>query len=167
MLNIAVVWRTPGARRAWAVALPCALASLLSACANINYTPVQIYRCPQNLDFEARLYKDMALLEGARGFAVLERQPAAEGESESTPRYADATLRASFGLGVDQRLARLDYTGIPEPVYCHRATTDDDGATPSVRASLENGPRPPPPFNPDAPVETNVRTDHGPVRVGY
>ena len=167
MFSVAFIYGPKVARCALAVALPCVLASVLVACANINYTPVQSYRCPQNLDFEARLYNDMALLEGARGFAVLERQPAAEGESGRTPRYADATVRAHFGLGVDQRLARLDYTDIPEPVYCERAPAADGSAPPPVRASQEKGPRPPPSFNPNPSVETNVRTDHGPVRVGY
>ncbi|MFV0679902.1 hypothetical protein [Ottowia sp.] len=153
-------------RLAWQV-LGGVVLSSVAGCAGVHYTPVLVYHCPQQLDFEARLYQDMALLEGARGHAVLSRQPPAPGEAEHSPRYADATVRAVFGLGFDQRLARLDYTDIPEPVYCQRTVGDAEQPLPPVRASWERGPRPPAPFDPSAPVQTNVRTDHGPVRVGH
>ena len=60
----------------------------------------------------------------------------------------------------DKELAKdvLD-TNIPEPVYCERAATPDD-ATP-VRAHARPGPRPAPPFDPNAPVQTNIRVGDG------
>jgi len=146
----------------------CALL-LLAGCAALLDAPRLAYRCPRGLDFEARLYQDMALLDGLRGHAVLERVPAADDGGDAALQYFDATVRASFGLGVDQRLVRLQYTGIPEPVYCERATTGDaasdttSGAAgpPPVRASARPGPRPPAPHNPDAPVQTNIRFGGG------
>ena len=123
--------------------------------------PRLTYRCPRDLSFEVRLYQDMALLEGQRGHAVLERVPPVG--DDAPLRYADATVRASFGLGVDRRLARLDYTSIPEPVYCERT-----GASPpaAVRAHPRPGPRPTPPFDPNAPIETNIRFGAGPIGPG-
>ena len=123
--------------------------------------PRLTYQCPRDLSFEVRLYQDMALLEGQRGHAVLERVPPVG--DDAPLRYADATVRASFGLGVDRRLARLDYTSIPEPVYCERT-----GASPpaAVRAHPRPGPRPTPPFDPNAPVETNIRSGAGPIDPG-
>ena len=88
--------------------------ALLGGCAAWQDAPRLAFQCPRELRFEARLYQDMALLEGLRGHAVLERVADADG----TLRYADPTVQARFGLGLDGRLARLDYTGIPEPVYC-------------------------------------------------
>ena len=131
--------------------------ALLTGCAALQDAPRLLYLCPNDLRFEARLYEDMAMLEGLRGHAVLER--AADGGDTLQPRYADPTVRAQFGLGVDARLARLDYTNIPEPVYCERAATPDD-ATP-VRAHARPGPRPAPPFDPNAPVQTNIRVGDG------
>lgn len=133
----------------------------LTGCAALTDAPRLAYRCPAELSFEARLYEDMALLEGLRGHVVLERLPDAE---DATLRYADPTVRAQFGLGVGGRLARLDYTGIPESVYCERAAAD--AADAPVRAHARPGPRPPAPFNPDAPVETNIRTGDGNVGPG-
>ena len=99
----------------------------------------------------------MAILEGLRGHTALER--AADAGDAAQPRYADATVRAQFGLGLDGRLARLDYTSIPEPVYCERAPGGGD--EPPVRAAGA-GPRPPPPPpDPNAPVETNIRVGDG------
>jgi hypothetical protein len=138
-----------------------ALASclLLTACAAMLEAPRLAYQCPLGLSFEARLYQDMALLEGLRGHAVLERQTATG--DENALYYADATVQAQFGLGVDQRLARLLYTGIPEPVYCARAPTTSGVPPIPVQAAERAGPRPPPPFNPDAPIRTNIRTGDG------
>ncbi len=107
------------------------------------------------LRFEARLYQDRALLDGLRGHAVLERVADADG----TLRYADPTVQARFGLGLDGRLARLDYTGIPEPVYCEH---QPGAEAPAVRATARPGPRPPPPRpDPNAPVQTNIRQGDG------
>ncbi len=136
--------------------LGCAGALLLTGCAAVRDAPRLLYLCPNELRFEARLYEDMALLEGLRGHAVLERLAADDGAL----RYADVTVRAEFGLGVDGRLVRLDYTNIPEPVYCERAATEGDAGA-QVRAHARPGPRPPPPFDPDAPVRTNIRTGDG------
>jgi hypothetical protein len=134
------------------------LALVLAGCAAVQDAPRLGYRCPNELRFEARLYQDMALLEGLRGHAVLERLT--EAGSAGLLHYADATVRAQFGLGLDGRLARLDYTGIPEPVYCTRAAAPDEAARP-VRAHARPGPRPAPPFDPDAPVQTNIRLGDG------
>ena len=137
-----------------------ALGLLLTGCAALQDAPRLLYLCPNDLRFEARLYQDMALLEGLRGHAVLERvADHHDGEGDGALRYADPTVRAQFGLGVHGRLARLDYTHIPEPVYCERAATPDD-ATP-VRAHARPGPRPAPPFDPNAPVQTNIRVGDG------
>lgn len=106
----------------------------------------------------------MALIEGQRGHVVLERVATANGD-EPTLRYADPTLLAEFGVGVDQRLVRLDYTTIPEPVYCERVLAGDDDAA-AVGATPRPGPRNPPPFDPNAPIETNIRTGEGPIDPG-
>jgi hypothetical protein len=138
-------------------AAACTLPLLLAACA--LDAPRLAYQCPQQLSFEARLYQDMALLEGLRGHVVLERET---DDDAAALQYADPTVRATFGLGLEQRLVRLDYTSIPAPVYCERAATD--GAQPApVQAAEHPGPRPPPPFDPNAPVETNIRFDGGPT----
>ncbi len=130
----------------------------LGGCASWQDAPRLAYQCPHELRFEARLYQDMALLEGLRGHAVLERVPGAEGDAL---HYADPTVRARFGLGLDARLVRLDYTGIPEPVYCQHLPGADAPAA-AVRASPRPGPRPPPPRpDPDAPVQTNIRQGDG------
>lgn len=132
---------------------------LLTGCAAALDAPRLAYQCPQRLSFEARLYQDMAILEGLRGHAVLQRQPV--GGDDAALQYGDGTVRAHFGLGVDRRLVRLDYTGIPEPVYCERAPSVDGAAPTPVQAVERAGPRPPPPFDPNAPVETNIRTGDG------
>ena len=133
--------------------------ALLTGCAALQDAPRLLYLCPNDLRFEARLYEDMAMLEGLRGHAELERL--ADAGDAAQPRYADPTVRAQFGLGLEGRLARLDYTTIPEPVYCERAPVAAGEAAPPVRAQARPGPRPPPPFDPDAPVETNIRTGDG------
>jgi len=138
-----------------------AWALLLAGCAASLDAPRLLYQCPRQLGFEARLYQDMALLEGQRGHAVLERVVVA-GDAPAL-QYADSAVRASFGLGLEQRLVRLDYTGIPEPVYCERAPSADGAAPAPVQAADRPGPRPPPPFDPDAPVQTNIRSRYGPV----
>ena len=137
-------------------------AAALPACTTWQDAPRLTYHCGTDLGFEARLYQDMAILEGARGHAVLVRLPHEETEG---PVYADETVRAWFGLGVNGRLARLDYTSIPEPVYCERAITagEDQG----VHAADRLGPRPPPPPpDPNAPIQTNIRTGEGPIDGG-
>lgn len=139
-------------------------AVLLAGCAALLDAPRLGYQCPNELRFEARLYQDMAILEGLRGHAVLERVPGEDGDAGAL-RYADPTVHAQFGLGVDGRLVRLDYTRIPEPVYCEHVAAPDEAAAP-VRAAPRLGPRPPPPFDPDAPVETNIRTGDGNVGPG-
>jgi len=138
-----------------------AWALLLAGCAAGLDAPRLLYQCPRQLGFEARLYRDMALLEGQRGHAVLERV-AVDGDAPAL-QYADSAVRASFGLGLEQRLVRLDYAGIPEPVYCERAPSVDGAALAPVQAADLPGPRPPPPFDPDAPVRTNIRSRYGPV----
>lgn len=159
----------------------------LAGCASVADAPRLSYLCPNELSFEARLYQDMAILEGLRGHVILARM--ADGPASATPAsaaaegderqpdtetsgqpaeglaYADETVRAWFGLGVHGRLARLDYTTIPEPVYCERRlTTADD---PPVAAAPREGPRPPPPPpDPNAPVQTNIRFGEGPIDGG-
>ena len=126
--------------------------------------PRLAYACPNDLRFEARLYQDMAFLEGQRGFARLPRtEDGAGGQEDETPvlRYRDATLLAEFGLGLDGRLAALHYTGIPETVYCRAS------AAGAVRAAPRRAPTPPAPPEPPAPVQTNVRTDDDPRNRPY
>ena len=138
---------------------------LLAGCVHAPDAPRLYFQCPTGMGFEVRLYRDMALIEGERGHAVLERV----GLDASQPglRYADRLMLAEFGLGVDGRLVRLDYATIPEPVYCERELRADAGDQPvPVRAAARDGPRKPPPFDPDAPVETNIRFGEGPIDPG-
>ena len=60
---------------------------------------------------------------------------------------------------------RLSYAGIPEAVTCTRVAPAGQPAPP-VRAAPRLGPRNPPPFDPDAPVQTNIRTGDGNVGPG-
>lgn len=134
----------------------------MAGCASMRDAPRLSYLCANDLRFEARLYQDMAILEGLRGHAVLARKA---GESEVGPSYTDETVHARFGLGVDGRLARLDYTSIPEPVYCERIMAPGEDAP--VRAAPREGPRPPPPPpDPNAPIQTNIRSGQGPIDGG-
>lgn len=186
----------PALSRSFGLAL---LPAGLAACTVSLDAPRMAYRCPNELMFQARLYSDMAVLDGLTGHVVLERQ---EQGTTDAPRYANAQLQAAFGLGLQQRLARLEYANIPDPVYCERMSPEEwaeftapdagvqllnpstggarvtilggppvpdaapvDLETP-VRASTLAGPRTPPPFDPNAPVSTNIRTEQGPVRVG-
>lgn len=144
-------------------AMVCIAIGTLSACAALRDAPRLAYECPNGLSFEARLYEDMALLEGQRGHVVLERLPHQRADELL---YSDPTLIADFGLGLGQRLVRLTYTDIPEPVTCTRAPTAAAAAEAPVRAAPRPGPRNPPPFDPNAPVQTNIRTGEGPVGPG-
>jgi hypothetical protein len=141
---------------------------LLTGCAALGDAPRLYYQCSHDLRFSARLYQDMAMLDGMRGHAVLERQTAdagtvASGQTAAPLRYADDSVRAEFGLGMQGRLARLDYTNIPDPVYCTRLASRDAILTPP-RAAGRDGPRPPP--DPNAPVKTNIRTSSEPPGPG-
>ena len=135
----------------------------LAGCAALRDAPRLAYQCPEGLGFEARLYEDMALLDGQRGHAVLERRPSQQADALI---YGDATLTADFGLGVDQRLVRLTYAGIPEAVTCTRVAPAAGQPPAPVRAAPRPGPRNPPPYDPDAPVETNIRFGDGNVGPG-
>ena len=140
-----------------------ALAATLTGCATWSDAPRLSYTCGNDARFQARLYQDMAILEGTRGHAMLTRL--ADEKAAEEPRYADETVQARFGLGVDGRLARLDYTNIPEPVYCERVLSPGEAA--EVRPAKREGPKPPPPPpDPNAPVLTNIRTGEGPVDGG-
>ena len=138
----------------------------LTGCAALRDAPRLAYQCPQGLSFEARLYEDMALLDGQRGHAVLERQPAEGAQAAGELIYRDPTLTAEFGLGVDQRLVRLSYAGIPEAVTCTRVAPAAGQPAAPVRAAPRPGPRNPPPYDPDAPVQTNIRFGDGNVGPG-
>ncbi|RRD58231.1 hypothetical protein EII20_03130 [Comamonadaceae bacterium OH2545_COT-014] len=147
-----------------AIFLIAIVSHLLAGCATWQDAPRLAYQCPHDLRFEARLYQDMALLEGQRGHAVLQRAP--DGPAGEL-RYRDATLLAEFGLGAGQRLTALHYTGIPETVRCERVplAAGDGTASPlaPVRPAPRDGPKPaPPPPDPDAPVQTNIRLGDGP-----
>jgi hypothetical protein len=154
--------------RVWQCLAACLSSLLLAGCAALEAQPLN-YQCQHDLRFTARLYRDMAMLDGMRGHAVLAREitDANAGASGKTTaaaplRYADDSVRAEFGLGVQGRLARLDYTGIPQPVYCARTAKSGTPLTPP-RAARQDGPRPPPPRpDPDAPVQTNIRTTNEP-----
>jgi len=130
---------------------------LCLGCAAVQDAPRLAYECPRNLRFEARLYQDLALLEGQRGFVRLTRTDDGEG---GTPRYRDDTLLAEFGLGPDGRTVALHYTGIPETVSCQGQTP---GAVRAAARAAPTPPRPPPPPEPSAPVPTNVRTEAAPT----
>lgn len=147
-----------------------ALASALAACAHVGDAPRLYYDCPTGMGFEVRLYEDMALIEGERGHVVLERV-----SDSDALQYADRLMRAGFGLGLDERLVRLDYATIPQPVYCTRRPGPAAGATPetshplaepAVRAVPRPGPRKRPPHDPNAPVQTNIRSGTGEVGPG-
>ncbi|MGB3069299.1 MAG: hypothetical protein WBC18_12160 [Ottowia sp.] len=143
--------------------LALSLIAALTACAAWRDAPRLSYRCANDLRFEARLYQDMAILEGTTGHAVLAR--ANDDKVAKEPVYADDTVQARFGLGVDGRLTRLDYTNIPEPVYCERVLAPGEEA--QAQAADRPGPRPPPPPpDPNAPVLTNIRTGEGPIGGG-
>ena len=135
----------------------------LAGCAAVRDAPRLAYQCPNGLSFEARLYQDMAMLDGQRGHVVLERLPH---QREDELIYSDPTVIADFGLGVDRRLVRLSYTNIPEPVTCTRVAPADGQPHAPVRAAPRPGPRNPPPYDPNAPVETNIRTGDGDVGPG-
>ncbi len=138
------------------------LVVLVAGCAAMRDAPRLSYRCVNDLRFEARLYQDMAVLEGLRGHAILARST---GDAEGAISYTDETVHAQFGLGVDGRLVRLDYTSIPEPVYCERVMAPGEDS--SVRVAPREGPRPPPPPPaPNAPIQTNIRSGQGPVDGG-
>ncbi|MET4577070.1 hypothetical protein [Ottowia thiooxydans] len=139
-------------------------AASLTACASLRDASRLSYVCPNDLRFEARLYQDMAILEGWRGHAVLARIAGQEGP-ETSPAYADETVRANFGLGMDGRLARLDYTSIPEPMYCQRVLAPGDNA-PAKAAEREGPKAPPPPPDPNAPIQTNIIIGPGPIDGG-
>jgi len=150
--------------------LAASLSSLLLAGCALPDAPPLSYQCPHDLRFTARLYRDMATLDSLRSHAVLERQAPDAGmpeDSDSAPlRYADDSVRAEFGLGMEGRLARLDYTNIPEPIYCTRLIDPGIPVKPP-RAINRDGPRPPPPPpDPDAPVKTNIRTTDEPMGPG-
>jgi len=140
-----------------------AAALLLAGCAALRDAPRLVYHCPNGLGFEARLYQDMAVLEGERGHVVLQRLPH---QHDRELLYADPTVVADFGLGVDGRLVRLNYTSVPAPVYCERVPAADGADAPPVRAAPRPGPRNPPPFDPDAPVQTNIRSGDGDIGPG-
>ena len=134
----------------------------MAGCAAMRDAPRLSFLCANDLSFEARLYQDMAILEGLRGHAVLARK---SGEAEAGPSYTDETVHARFGLGVDGRLALLNYTSIPEPVYCERVMAPGENSP--VRAAPRQGPRPPPPpSDPNAPIQTNIRSGQGPIDGG-
>ncbi|MBH1965593.1 MAG: hypothetical protein I8H77_14720 [Comamonadaceae bacterium] len=140
-------------------------AALLTACASLRDVSRLSYSCPNDLRFEARLYQDMAILDGWRGHAVLARIAGQEG-LETSPAYADETVRANFGLGVDGRLARLDYTSIPEPMYCERVLLPGEQSAPAQAAEREGPKAPPPPPDPNAPIQTNILIGPGPIDGG-
>ena len=129
---------------------------LCAGCAAVPDAPRLAYECPRNLRFEARLYQDLALLEGQRGFVRLARTDDGAG---GTPRYRDDTVLAEFGLGPDGRTVELHYTGIPETVSCRGQTP---GAVNVAARPAPTPPRPPPPPAPPEPVRTNVRTEAAP-----
>jgi hypothetical protein len=143
----------------------------LAGCIALDAPPLD-YQCPHDLRFTAHLYRDVAMLDGMNGHAVLARQTVDAGASGNTTtaaplRYADDSVRAEFGLGVQGRLVRLDYTNIPEPVYCTRTELPSVPVIPP-HAVNHDGPRPPPPApDPNAPRLTNLRTRDGrSVRAG-
>ena len=148
-------------QRAVGGVLALAGALVLASCAGHAPPDPVHYACPYDLDFDARLYSDMAMLEGARGHVALRRDPSAP---KDALRYGDPTVQATFGLGIDQRLARLDYASIPEPVYCQREGAGPDSAT--VRAAPVEGPKPRRVLGPEPPPASNIHFDRNPPNLG-
>lgn len=131
-----------------------ALAGLIG-CANLGSAPKLVFQCAHDLQFEAQLYEDMALIEGKRGHVVLPRVA----DETGALRYADTAMQAEFGLGLQKKLALLRYANIPGDVFCKQAAEQ----TIPVQVHASPGPRPPPPRpDPHAPVQTNIRLGDGP-----
>ena len=175
---------TPARARAWvraraprcAAALALGALAALAGCALPPDAPVLGYSCTHGLAFQARLYADLALLEGGRGFDRLPRLPDGAG---GVLRYGqDGRVLAEFGLGTERQLAQLRYAGIPDAIQCQRldsqplagllprasgaaAAADGRPAAPPVQASEQPAPRPRPPPQPEAPIFTNIRTTEG------
>jgi hypothetical protein len=142
---------------------------LLAGCATLQDAQPLDYQCPHDLRFTARLYQDMAMLDGMRGHVVLERVTQNTTPDAAPLRYADDSVRAEFALGMQGRLVRLDYTNIPQPLYCTRIAAQPGTPLAPPRAAQRAGPRPPPPpLDPNLPARTNIRTSEGlPVKAGY
>jgi hypothetical protein len=128
--------------------------------------PALDYECDHDLSFTAYLYRDKAVLDGLSGHASLPRTTDAPKRADQDPPgeplyYADANVSAQFGLGLQGRLARLDYTSIPEAIYCEQKKTPGQQPTAPQAVALD-APKPPPPKpDPNAPITTNLRTRDG------
>ena len=55
------------------------------------------YHWPYELQFEARLYQDMAIVEGLRGFVVLERQAGADADGGALQGEEDVQAFSTVG----------------------------------------------------------------------
>ena len=151
-------------------------AGVLSGCATPHDIEPFGYACTHGLTFQARLYKDMVALDGARGHDLL---PRLKDGADGSFQFGNERVQAAFGLGLDQRLATLRYVDIPQTIHCERASVRF-GQTPASAAGAASvasapqtplavsnvgGPKPklpPEPPDPKDVVHTNIRFGGGP-----
>lgn len=150
-----------------------ATAGMLNGCATPRDIEPFGYACTHGLTFQARLYKDMVALDGARGHDLL---PRLKDGSDGSFQFGNERVQAAFGLGLDKRLATLRYVDIPQTIHCERASVRfgqapaNGASAPSapqtpLSVSTVGGPRPklpPEPPDPKDVVHTNIRFGGGP-----
>ena len=159
-------------RGRWRVGLVALGLSVLGACATHDDgsggVPAYAYGCTHGLAFQARLYKDMVVLEGGRGHDQLPRK---KDGAHGSYVFGNERLTAEFGLGLRRQLATLRYVDIPDTIQCERqrvAFGDDPGGEltdlPELRVSRIEGPKPKPVLTPAerARVDSNIRFGDGP-----
>ena len=90
----------------------------LAACAGPGTGTAQHYRCEHGIEFTVRFVDDSAILQGTRANEVLFRDAGGQGPQQSV--YANASMRAEFGLGASGREALLKYPPLPLTARCVR-----------------------------------------------
>ena len=147
-----------------------AAVGLLNGCATPRDIEPFGYACTHGLTFQARLYKDMVALDGARGHDLL---PRLKDGADGSFQFGNERVQAAFGLGLDKRLATLRYVDIPQTIHCERASVrfgQAPASAPSapqtpLAVSTVGGPKPalpPEPPDPKDVVHTNIRFGGGP-----
>jgi hypothetical protein len=94
-------------------------AGVLAGCAGSNWqgsTP--LYRCEHAIEFRVRFIDDTAVLDGTRGYDVLNRDAGGQGPQQTV--YSNPRMRAEFGLGANGREAVLSYPMLPLSARCVR-----------------------------------------------
>lgn len=95
------------------------LGALVVGCAGPATGPaLPQYVCEHGITFTAKLDDEAAVLNGARGREVLFRD--AGGVTPTQAVYANARMRAEFGLGATGREAILRYPLLPLVARCVR-----------------------------------------------